>query len=380
MTMNAPFTLRLIVLVILLGYCSGLQAATAAKPPIRIAAIFALTGPAAAANSPGVTGTRLAIDTLNSQGGLLGRPLSLIVLDNQSTPIGSRLAAEEAVRQGVVAIIGAQWSSHSLAIAPVAQQANTPMISPISTVSRLTAVGNAVFRVCFTDDFQGKILAGFAGQDLRAKRATILINLHSDFSMDIAKVFKKTFEANGGRVIREIEYKPLQIDYDYLINLTRAEPADVLLLSGHDESGPIALALQKAQIPGVLLGTDGWDAPSFFQTGGNRLQQAYYTTHWSKDSTNPLSQNFVRHYPANIPEPSAPAALAYDAVNVLAAAIRQAGTDERQVVRTTLAGITAYPGITGTISFDAKGNTEKTVVINEITNGRTRLLKTISPP
>lgn len=379
MTSNTLLTLSLIMQVMLLGCCSGLQAATTAKPPIRIAAIFALTGPAAAANSPGLVGTRLAVDQLNKQGGLLGRPLSLVVLDNQSTPIGSRLAAEEAIRQEVVAIIGAQWSSHSLAIAPVAQQANTPMISPISTVGRLTAIGDAIFRVCFTDDFQGKALAGFAGQDLHAKRATVFINLHSDFSMEIAKMFKKTFQANGGRIVREIEYKPSQIDYDELISLARAEPTDVLLLSGHDESGPIALALQNAQINGVLLGTDGWDAPSFFQTGGNRLQQAYYTTHWSRDSSNPLSREFVNRYPKNSPEPSAPTALAYDAVNILAEAIRQAGTDDRRAVRACLAGITAFPGITGTITFDSGGNAEKAVVIIAIANGQPHLLKTISP-
>ncbi|MFH2093376.1 MAG: ABC transporter substrate-binding protein [Pseudomonadota bacterium] len=133
--------------------------AQASLDSINIAAIFALTGQGADGNKSSVLGTRLAIEEINARGGVLGRNLNLVVIDNMSTPIGSDIAARKAAGLGVAGIIGAQWSSHSLAIAHIAQKNKIPMISNYSTHPDLTAIGDYIFRVCYTDNFQGKVMS-----------------------------------------------------------------------------------------------------------------------------------------------------------------------------------------------------------------------------
>ena len=113
--------------------------------PVKVAAVFSLSGIAAEHNAPLISMLELAAEEINHDGGLLGRPVSLVILDNHSTPIGSRQAAEQAVNLDVTAVIGAQWSSHSLAMAPVLQKAGIPMISPGSTNPEVTLVGDCIF-------------------------------------------------------------------------------------------------------------------------------------------------------------------------------------------------------------------------------------------
>ena len=155
---------------LLLCLMETLSLSSYASDSIKIGAIFSKTGIAAIHNAPLIEMVGLAAEEINNEGGLLGLPVRLIVLDNKSTPIGSRLAAEKAKREGIIAVIGAHWSSHSLAVAPTLQKARIPMISPGSTNPKVTQIGNYIFRVCFIDSFQGSAMARFAYTDLGAGR------------------------------------------------------------------------------------------------------------------------------------------------------------------------------------------------------------------
>ena len=287
---------RHLVILACLGLLLLVTGAAAADEPIKIGAIFALSGKAKNSNQPAVLGVQLAVEEINSEGGVLGNPLELLLFDNESTPIGSHLAAEKAAQEGVTGIIGASWSSHSLAIAKVAQERKIPMISPISTIPSLTAIGDYIFRVCYTDTLQGAILAQFAYRDLKARSALIFIDISSDFSLDIAQIFKTNFTALGGTVSREIEYKTGQSDYSLQIRQALADTSDVVFLAGYDESGFIAAKLQEAGAGAIPIGSDGWDADSFFTLGGNKIRLGYYVNHWSPAHEDPLSRAFSEKY------------------------------------------------------------------------------------
>lgn len=344
--------------------------------PVKIGAIFALTGKAVNSNRSAVLGTQLAVREINERGGLLGEPLELLLFDNESTPIGSHLAAERAVAAGVAGIIGSSWSSHSLAVARVAVRHHLPMISPISTIPSLTALGDSIFRVCFNDDFQGSALARFAYTDLAARRAMVFIDISSDFSMSIARIFNTTFTGLGGTIVREIEYKTGQDNFHQAIRDALSQQADVVFLSGYDESGYIAAALQDAGSTAIPIGSDGWDAESFFAAGGNRIARGYFTSHWRPDDTDPRSKAFVEKF-RDEGEILAPAALAYDAVHILAAAIDRAGSTASAKVIDSLRGLQEYPGVTGEITFDARGDAAKKACIAEIKAGEPHFLKCI---
>lgn len=344
--------------------------------PIKIAAIFPLTGQAKEANVHAIEGVEIAINEINTTGGLLGKGVELIIVDNQSTPIGSKLAAERAVALGVSAIIGAGWSSHSLAVARVAERNNVPMISPHSTTPSLTSIGPNIFRICFSDEYQGVLIADFALTELQASRALVFVDLTSDYSLELSRVFKEHFREYGGLIVAELEYKISQMNYGQQVDMSRQLAADVVFLSGHDESGMIASMLQDAGVKAIPIGGDGWGVKNFFTLGGDRLQRGYYICHWSPFSQNPVSQAFIRKYgkTATITEPLV---LSYDAVSVLAEAIKRAGTGDSRAVRNQITLMNDFPGVTGNLSFDEQGNAIRGACVSEIRNGKPFFMKNI---
>lgn len=349
-----------------------------ASDVIEIAAIYALTGEATDTNATSVRGARIAVEEINARGGVLGRQLRLEVYDNRSTPIGSHLAAERAADSDAVAILGASRSPHSLPIAKVAQARGVPMITNHSTDPSITRVGNCIFRVCFTDEVQGAALARFAREDLKASTATLFVNLASEYSTGICQVFQKHFEQLGGRVILVREYKSRQRDFADLVRDAGRVQADVLFLSGYDESGLIALLAQDKGVTSKFVGGDGLANPSFLAKGGDRLKRAYYSSHWSPAMDSRRSREFTARY-GDVPDFGTGTVLAYDAVMVLADAIKRAGSAERGRIRAALAETRSFEGVTGVISFNGHGDPVKSVVIMEVRDGRPRYLKTMLP-
>lgn len=344
--------------------------------PIKIGAIFALSGKAENSNKGAVLGAQLAVQEINQAGGLLDQKLMLLLLDNNSTPIGSHMAAETAATAGVKAIIGSLWSSHSLAIAKVAEKHKIPMISPASTIPSLTAIGEHIFRLCYDDNFQGRMLAEFSFNDLGARKALVFVDIASDFSLNITDIFNHTFQSLGGQIVQEIEYKTGQADYRPQIREAQTHQADVVFLSGHDESGFIAHKLQEAGVTAIPIGGDSWDAESFFVSGGNKIKRGYFINHWTPDRGDPLSTSFLKKFHREGPI-NASTALAYDAVHILAAAIKKAGSTNSTAICSALHSLHGFKGVTGAISFDAEGNATKRASMIEIREGVPSYLRSL---
>lgn len=361
-------------------FCSAMVfvfSTACADEVIKVAGIYELTGATVSGNET-LQGIRLGIDEVNRRGGVLGKKMKLIVLDNLSTPIGSNVAAEEADKLNVAAIIGPAWSSHAIAVAKVAQAKKIPMISNVATNPKITKIGNHIFRVCFTDAFQGRVMAEFAHKYLKADTAVIFSDITSDYSMVLAEMFRTNFESLGGRILLALKYKHKHENHNNLIAQAKKTDSDVLFISGHSESGQIVKDAQDAGISAIPLGGDGWDVENFFSRGGKYLKQGYYCTHWSKAMDSELSGLFVKKYKhtGNI---SSATVLAYDAVLLLADAIGRAGSADRAGIRNAIANTRGFKGVTGTISFDMNGDPIKSAVIMEIKNGKLGYLKTVAP-
>ena len=345
---------------------------------IDIAAIYSITGAAAADNAPSVEGVRYATEDINQKGGIFGKRINLMIFDNLSTPIGAFAAAEKAAQANVTAIVGPAWSSHAISAAKSAQASGIPMISDFATNPEVTKIGDYIFRVCFTDVYQGSVLVRFARQDLKASSAVIFTDIISDYSIGLSEIFKKNFVQLGGEILLELEYKYKDRQFDQHIKKAKRAGSDIIFLSGHDESGLIAKMLQRADIPSVFIGGDGWETESFWTKGGRTLKQGYYCSHWSEHSNSDNSRLFVEKY-QHTDNFGVATALGYDAVMVLADAIRRTGSTDRAKIRDALANTRFYKGITGTITFNQYGDPVKSAVIMEIINGAPRYLKTLEP-
>ncbi len=343
-----------------------------------VAAIFAFTGPAAEENHHSVRGIRFGVEEVNRRGGVLDQELKLVEIDNRSTPIGAKVAADKAAAENAVAILGADWSSHSMAIARVAQARKIPMISNISTHPDVTRIGDYIFRVCFTDRFVGRIMARFARQRLHLDNAVVFTDLTSDYSMGLADTFTRFFESFGGKVLKIFAYKHRQGRFgDLAVEVAAAAPQAVFI-PGHSESGAIVKAILAAGSRPVFLGGDGWGTEPFFTSGGDRMPEGYYCTHWSEEIDRRPSIDFVQRYGKRGRLHSSEA-LGFDAVLLLADAIGRAGSLEPQSIRDALAATRGFEGVTGTLSFDDNGDPIKGGVIMKVTDGETEFFTRIRP-
>jgi branched-chain amino acid transport system substrate-binding protein len=345
---------------------------------VKIAAIYSYSGPFAEANFSSIRGVRMAVEEINWKGGLLGRRLELLEIDNLGTPIGSKRAALKAVRNAVAAIVGAAFSTHSIAVAKVAQDHGVPMVTNVSTNPRVTRIGDYIFRVCFNDRVQGDVMGRFAREDLGARTVVTVFDMNSDYSMGLSRTFERAFSAAGGALLASLPYKTMQPNFRDLADRIRSMQPDVFFIAGHGESARILLEAARENVTSVPLGGDGWDDDSFSAMGGDAVRLGYYTTHWSPSIESELSRQFVVRCGRG-GRITAPTALGYDAVNLLADAITRAGTVRRPDIRNALAATRDFQGVTGAITFDAFGDPVKSVVIMKIQDGKRIYLKQVSP-
>jgi branched-chain amino acid transport system substrate-binding protein len=349
---------------------------------IEIGFFGALTGPQATFALSGKNGARLAIDQMNRAQGVLGKKLDLLVEDDHNEPSEAASAVSKLItRDHVVALIGENASSRSLAAAPIAQNYQVPMVSPSSTNVEVTKKGDYVFRVCFVDSYQGKALAAFARQTLGAETAALLVDAKSDYSVGLADAFRRAFTGLGGRVVAELKYAEGDSDFSaQLTALRSSRPAAVVIPGYYTDAGLIARQARSLGIESTLLGADGWDSPKLAEIGGPAVEGAYFSNHYSVEDPSPAVRTFVEDYrKAYGADPDSIAALSYDAARLIADAMRRAGSTEGKRVRDALAATADFAGVTGRITMDVDRNPVKPAVILKIEGGKFRYAATIPP-
>ncbi len=375
--------LRLLAPVItLLAFASGAPAAAPTGDPVKLGFFMSITGRDASFGEAALRGARLAVDDLNAAGGILGRPVELVVEDNRSLPGESATAAKKLItRNKVVALIGECASSRTLEAAPVAQAAGLPLVTPASTNPKVTAVGDCIFRVCFADPFQGAVLATYAWKNLGLRRAALLIDSTAPYSVGLAEVFAQTFTALGGAIVASQKYSGGDKDFRAQLTAIRATRADALFLPGYYvEAGLAAQQSRELGLRATLLGGDGFEAPQLIEIGGAALEGTVYSTHYSAESQDPASRRFVAAYQAR--HGSAPvglAALTYDSVQLVADAAHRAGTTERVALKKALAATRDFPGITGRTTLNDQRDALKDAAIITVRGGRCVFTDSVRP-
>ena len=373
--------------VLALAGCSQSTApaggASAEAATIKVGEFASLTGKEAAFGQSSHKGTLLAIDELNAAGGLLGRKIEFVYEDDRSTPGESATIAKKLItRDKVVALLGEVASGRSLEAAPIAQANHVPMISPSSTNPKVTETGDYIFRVCFTDPFQGKLLAEFAQRTLKAKKVAVFSDVSAPYSVGLAQYFVAPFTAAGGQVVSEQKYTGGDKDFKAQLTAIKAQSPEAIFVPGYyTDAGLIVAQARQLGIQVPLFGGDGWEAPELLQIAGSALEGTYYSTHFSPENSDPAVQKFVAAFKAKYSgeTPDAMAALGYDSAMVLADAIKRAGSTDGAKLRDAIAATRGYAGVTGSTTLDAQRNATKPAVIITVKNGQFKYLETVSP-
>jgi branched-chain amino acid transport system substrate-binding protein len=376
------------LLALALTFCTAPSTCTASEADafedesIVLALVLGISGLGAQYNEPSLNGVRLAVAEINERGGVLGKSLELVILDNMSTPIGSKQAVEKADAAKAVAIVGPAWSSNAIAAGREAQKRGIPMVSNVATNPAVTRAGDYVFRVCFTDDFQGRVLAMFARNTKQFSQALTFVDITSDYSIGLEKVFRERFESLGGTVLARLPYKVAELKQRGVLDALIVEAAqhapDVIFLPTQFESGTIVRGLREIGMTMPVMGGDGWDFLVYNDLRGYEGEGAFHCAHWSPDMDNPKSRALVEQYDA-VQDMSSGFVLAYDAVYLVADALQRAGSTDRVAVRDALAATRAFEAVTGTISFDSFGDPLKSAVIIQVQDGKPVRIETVSP-
>lgn len=376
-------TRRLLFQLGLTLLATSLTAHAAETRSIRIGHFASLTGKDAAFGVASRKGILLAIEELNAHGGVLGRKLEYLVEDIQSKPGESATAVKKLIsRDKVVAMLGANASSNSLEAAPICQGARVPMMAISSTNPKVTEIGDYIFRICFIDPFQGAVLARFAHDKLHAKRVALLTSVSSPYSVGLSNVFRERFSALGGQIVAEQKYSEGDKDFKAQLTAIRSLKPDVIAATGfYTEAALICIQARSLGIDGPIIGGDGWEAPQLTELGGKAVEGTYYSTHYSPQNEAPEVQAFVRKYKARWDNetPEAVSALGYDAMLLVADAMRRAGSTDGPKLRAAIAATKNFPGVTGRTTIDAQRNSAKPAVILTLQNGQTRFVDSVSP-
>jgi branched-chain amino acid transport system substrate-binding protein len=230
-----------------------------------------------------------------------------------------------------------------------------------------------VFRAAFIDPFQGRVVAKFALDNLKAKTAAVLYDVASDYNKGIAEFFKQTYEENGGKVVAFETYTTNDKDFSaQLTKIKSAEPAVIFLPNYYSE---VPLQIQQAHRLGItvpFLGSDSWGSEELVKLCGKDCDGYYFSTHYAADNATPVAKKFIDGYKAKYnATPDDVAALTYDSFGLLWEALKGAGKVDRQAVRDALAKIPKYDGVTGTMQFkEGSGDPIKSAVILQIKDGK----------
>ncbi|MEP6743659.1 MAG: ABC transporter substrate-binding protein [bacterium] len=327
-------------------------------------------------------GVEMAVDEINKAGGINGRQIKVLSEDDEGRPEKAATVATKLIDQDrVIALVGEVASGNSLAAAPKAQAAKVPMISPSSTNPAVTQVGDYIFRVCFIDPFQGEVMAKFAANTLKAKKAAIMLDFNSPYSRGLTEFFESSFTKLGGQVVTKQSYTQGDRDYKGQLTSIRSANPDVIYVPGYyGEVGVIAKQAKQLGITQPLLGGDGWDAPQLWELGGDALNGDFISNHYSVEDPSPAIQKFVSDFKSRYSiAPDALAALGYDAMRVLADAIKRAGTTEGAKLRDAIAATKDFAGVTGVISINGDRNAVKPAVVLKLQGGKYVYQETINP-
>ncbi len=335
-------------------------------------------------------GAELARVQINQSGGLLGMPVEFIVRNNQTaagvfpTPETSVALAKELIEvEEVFALLGPIFSTNAVQVGPVAQ-AHQRLMLPGATGSQVTDTGEFVFLVGASAALHGQVMAGFA-TDATAIAATTAATIHQAkdvYSMDLTQAFEAHFQSLGGTIVAQETYQVGDTAFGaQLARIQEANP-DVLLLSSFAPEVPLLIKeARELGITATFVGGDGWDDPEKFLTilqDNAPLEGSYYATNQTMDSAN--TSQFIEDYKKMFGDnPDGVAASGYDAIQLLAIAIKTAQSVDSVEVRDALKGITDYSGATIISHYDEKRHPVKKIGVLTIRDGQPQPYSVVTP-
>jgi branched-chain amino acid transport system substrate-binding protein len=376
-----------LVLVLLVGLAFP-PPSWAGGEPVKLGALYNLSGGMSSIDNPAMKGASLKIDQVNRAGGVLGgRRVVLLVVNTKTDLEAAAAGAERLLAEGVAAGLGYGDTSYVMAAAPLFQKAKIPFVTSGATLPSLPErIGDSFFMACFGDDDQARAIADYAYDTLEARRAAVWTDQSGDFTRALSRYFQDRFTENGGRIGPRDDFRAGDRDFSGLIERLRntdPKPDAVFVSATPDEAGLIVKQIREAGLDLPIISGDGFDTQLVVSVPGPDLADGvYFATHGFRGDQRPEVAEFAAAYREKYgrgPE-NAFAALGYDAAGLIVDAIRRAGSADGDELRDALNHTADYQGVTGEIAYTRPSRVPvKPVAVVGVHDGRFELESTWRP-
>lgn len=377
---------KALVLVLTVVMVLSMVVCAQAEDTIKIGFAFPMSGNAAMAGKYSSHGAQVLENELAGKIEIKGveYPIEFVFGDTEGSEektvnVYQKLIEEEEV----IAIVGPDASKCALAAGPIAQNAGCPNVATFATNTAVTQTGDAIFRACFIDPFQGDVAAAYAWES-GYKTAVIMFNNADAYAIGLKDSFVESFTARGGEVLGIEEYSGSDVK-DYNVQLTKlaAKNADVLLLPNLNVE--LGLEIQQARAAGIvcpIICGDSADTPEVAQVAGPAVEGVAYVSAFSAESTAPAAVDFVEKYVALFPDelPNSNAELTYEATAMVLYALQNAESLDREGVRAALASLSGLELPSGAMTMGEDRNPVKGAVIMQYdADGVTHFVSSVNP-
>ena len=353
---------------------SASGSAAASGETIKVGVLGPLTGDVSVYGKAVVNGATLYLKQVNEAGGVNGKQLEIISMDEQGDETQAVTCFTKMVDQGITALVGDVTTAPTLAVAAESAEYNMPMVTASATAEAVTydaetdTVNENVFRATFTDPFQGIKMADYAYEKLGYTEAAVIFEKGADYNEGLAENFVNEFESKGGTVVDDESYSKGDVDFKTQLTSIMGKNPQVVFCPNYYED--VSKILKQARDIGMtcpFLGGDGWDGLEGYATA-DQLKDAYFCANYAKGSNTEFEDAYKAEYGEEYPNGFAP--LGYDAAMTVVYGLKaaeeaglEAGSDEyKQAVIDAIAGGT-IEGITGTFTFDEHHNPVKQTAI-----------------
>lgn len=338
---------------------------------MKIGAILPLTGDIAAYGENCKNGIDLAVDEINSGGGLDGKKVRVVYEDSQGLPQIGVAAIQKLINKDTVStIIGDVTSGVTLSIAPIANKNKVVILSPGASSPKVTEAGDYIFRNWQSDSLEAEVMAKYALEKGYGDIAIMYIN--NDFGKALDETFSKIFVSKGGKILINEAFEQNEKDFrTHLLKIKIFNPQAIYLLSYPQETPLILQQAKELGLNAQFLGVAAFEDGSLIKIAGKLADGVVYTFAIPPSDEDPTVANFKKNYYSKYSKgPGLTSDTGYDAIKMIVLTIKLGGGFSGDDIKEGLYKIKDFHGASGIMSFDRNGDVVKPIGLKTVQDGK----------
>lgn len=369
------FILIILLAATLAAGCGSNPASTPASETIKIGFLGDLTGTVAMYGKPTLVGMKMAAEEINAAGGVNGKKVEIVEADNRGDKQeGASVTQKFITRDKVVAVVGDPTTGITKVAAPIAQKAEVVLLSAGATGTGVVELGDYVFRNTLLDTVAIPALIDYFTQTMNYKKVAVVTSVDNDFSVGLTQVFKDAIKDKDITIVADEKIKDGDKDFSGQVTNIKATNPEIIFFSGYYTEGSLFMKeVRKQGMKVNMFGGDGLYSPTLIELGGEALEGSMVYVGFSPEQPTPETAKFIETFKAknNGQIPGLFETQGYDAVMILAEAMKRANSIDPKVFKAEVAKTKDFKGVSGTITFrDNREPVKSPVYLLEVSGGK----------